>query len=160
MENNFFFNAINYYDKLVEYSKNYDIVLNTINIINDENINNDTEIKKEKEIVINKKNNMLCKYKKDTIGIYNTIDNIWTWYWIIQKSDIFKIVNWCNISITENNINNGIIRSILMTPKFIIVDDIQLDIILATASYLYKNNVILKKQYNHLIYYYAIKIEY
>jgi len=161
MNNNFLSNALSNYDKIIERSKEYNIVKNDFK--DTDTYNNKDKTENNKEILSNyfltKNNNKLqSNYKIDYIGVYNIIDQIWTWMWIIKNVNIFKIVEWCNNSMT-NSINDNMIRAIIMTPKFIIVDDLQLDIILAVVSYIYKNNVIVTEKKDSLIYYYAVKTD-
>lgn len=148
MNNHLLLNALNYYDKIVILSKDYHLIMS-----------NDNKKKfNERYILQSKDKNIFNKYEIDIIGTYLIDQNIWIWGWLNFETKLFNIVEWCYKSIENNNIYNSSIKSIILNSKTIISDDIQLDILLSIACYLYKSNLILKYNISkNIIYYFSIK---
>ena len=85
----------------------------------------------------------------DTIGFYNIDNNEWSWSYIYFKSKINLILDFIN----KNDICY-IIKYTFNTHKFILSDNIQLDIILALTLYYLKSNklyYIIKNNYIQFI---------
>jgi hypothetical protein len=89
---------------------------------------------------INKNNIKISELKNDEyeiLGYYDKINKIWSWSYIFNKSNIKKIIDLLYEE-NENNEELNIIRYTFINSKFIITNDIQLDIILALSLYYLK----------------------
>ena len=128
MNNQILINAISNYDRLLKESSNYEIKYDNNKYILKNKINLDN---------INKKFNIDC------IGVYNKKDKIWVWGYVFDNTKCSKLWEW---AIARKNkqetIIDKIINTTLINSKFIISDEIQLDIILSLATYLFKTDII------------------
>ena len=152
MNNQLLLNALNNYDNIIEKSKKYFLQRNLSNI-SDKSYNQNFKL-------YHNNNEITNNFEIETIGSYISKDNIWVWGWIYDKTKLFEIVNWCYNAIDKNTLYNIFIKTIFSNGKFIISDSIQIDIILALSSYLYKTDVILSYNVNKdddLITYFSIK---
>jgi len=80
----------------------------------------------------------------EVIGVFNNNSSIWTWGWAIptfNKNITYKIRKLLNYGI-DLDAENILLKTELITSKFIINDPIQLDIHVALASFIAKNPVI------------------
>ena len=160
MSNQILINAISNFDFIKEKSNKYEIkhdYKKNINsttydkIIIDNSFGSNKEAIKSTDIEI------------DLIGIHDTIDKVWSWGYLYEKSNIVKLFNYAIGLPNNSDINNNIIRSTLLNSKFIISDLIQLQIILAISTYLFKSDYIISDNSNiinnktHLIKFYSIK---
>jgi hypothetical protein len=148
MSNQFLINALSNYDTIRLSSSNYNLIGNDIK-------NFKLEYKNNKMIVENTK-----KYDYQFIGIYEPNTSIWIWAYTFCDSKFNKILFWANHRlINQNNtMIDNIINTTFNNSKFIISDDLQLDIILALALYLYKSDFIFDlKLYGNYIFFVSVK---
>lgn len=140
----FITDALDYYDKICEKSKDD---YNNITYINFENITDKTNNMTYRAInMFDKDNNLIDKKKFEVLGIYISPQNIWSWSWAIPKFDKMltvtskKILNY-GIEMDPQYIN---LKKELVTSRYHITRLIQVDLHVATAAYLSKKQNIFK----------------
>ena len=87
------------------------------------------------------------KFKYNILGIFDKSNQIWIWSWLIPEykyNDIEyvkKLLDYgIKISPSKLEIDKLFIKTQLVNSRFLLYDSIQLDIHLAIASYLLKDN--------------------
>jgi len=87
------------------------------------------------------------KFKYELLGVFDNQTNVWIWSWMIplidnEKSNISKKLLNYGLNIFPNNDNEDAIylKTQLLNSRFLIEDNFQLEIHLALASYLAKDN--------------------
>jgi hypothetical protein len=94
--------------------------------------------------------NEIFRSKYELIGLYNTNSNTWTWAWAIPtfKKNNTNIIRkiWNYGAVLDPG--EKYLKTELITSRFRVADQIQLDIHVGIASYLSKNPLI----YKHYIY--------
>lgn len=92
---------------------------------------------------------LLFSYKFERIGMYDKKSNIWSWAWTIpyfnknETNIIRKILNYG----VELNANSIFLKTELVTSRFRITNNAQLDLHCAIASYLAKKPLIFKYKF-------------
>lgn len=95
------------------------------------------------------------KINENLIGYYDKKNSIWVWGYLYNKSNIKKVID----VIYEEELKNDdlvgkIVRETFLNSKFIISEYIQIEIILALASYYLKiNKMIINKNDNQIYYF-------
>ena len=86
-------------------------------------------------------------FKYELLGVFDNQTNVWIWSWMIplidnEKSNISKKLLNYGLNIFPNNDNEDAIylKTQLLNSRFLIEDNFQLEIHLALASYLAKDN--------------------
>lgn len=86
-------------------------------------------------------------FKYELLGVFDNQSNVWIWSWMIplidnEKSNISKKLLNYGLNIFPNNENEDAIylKTQLLNSRFLIEDSFQLEIHLALASYLAKDN--------------------
>jgi len=152
-------NALLYFDKQNnKYSK-------LINIT-------DTTIDRSKNIIIFDK----VEYKYEILGVFDNTTNIWMWAWMIpefianETTTVKKLLNY-GLKISPITVSDKIpddkmyLKTQLLNSRFMLNDYFQLELHLAIASYLVKDNmkfIYYKKRYldrdktNYITVYYLI----
>ena len=142
MNNTIVTDALEYYDKNNEkYREKFKNIRFTKFVEN----NNDME----HNVIIMYDNNKkeLFRSRYEVIGLFNSTTNIWTWAWAIpsfRKNNtniVRKIMNYG----AELDPQTRFLKMELITSRFRISNNVQLDIHASIASYLSKNPII----YNH-----------
>lgn len=143
--NNIITDALRYYDNNIE---KYNDFYNKIDNVDFKESTNDLE----HNIIIfyDKNKKKIFESKYEIIGLYNDFANVWTWAWSIPSNTRNKI------QIIKNVLNYGIdlnpdqvfLKTELITSRFKISNNIQLDIHSAIASYLAKQPLIYKYIYD------------
>jgi hypothetical protein len=141
MTYNIFSIALHNYDKLTKENitlnkKNTDIDIENFNFLYDNNIKNE-----------NVKN-------MDIIGLYDKKNNIWIWGYILFNTKIKKIFDIIYDDIEKNDVKN-IIKYTFLNSKFILSDNLQLDIILSLSTYYLKSEKLIIIDINDYYTYYA-----
>jgi len=139
-------NSLNYYDsnneknsKLFDKAKHYEI------------IRSESDISHDIIILYDKHKTQIFKSRYEILGVYNIGAMLWTWSWSIpsyHKNEIYlarKILNY-GLDIVPQE--SPFLKSELITSRFKITDEIQLDIHTAIASYLAKKPMIFKLIYD------------
>ena len=124
-------NNIEKYEKFVKKVKNIDFQ------------KSQSDLEHNKITFIDKNNNKIYTSRYENIGIYSTKENIWTWAWsvpVFEKNSIFLIKKMLNYGIDLND--NVFLKGELITSRFKISNKYQLDIHLALASYICKQQMI------------------
>lgn len=151
--------SLNYYDKNFEDNKLLLEKVNNIEIIDGKNdLDNNTII------LYDKYKKLIHKGNVELIGIYYHTDNIWIWGWSIPNinklyTKIIKTIFDYGLQLDPNNDNNIYIRSCLLTSRFRISNNIQLEMLLALSSYLSKISCIFgdyNKELGLTKYYYVL----
>ena len=137
--------ALKYYD---ENAQKYKHIKKHIKFIN-----NSVDTKKDIEGVkldfFDKDMNILFTSRLEIIGKYYGDIKVWVWGWSIPTLDkyftsiIRKVFLYGTDIIINNNVSNVLLKNELITSRFRIDDDIQIDIHCAIASYLAKKPFIV-----------------
>jgi hypothetical protein len=121
--------SFEYYDKKNQQYKKY---LNKNGVLDGEN----------SQIIFGEK-----KFKYELLGVFDNQTNVWIWSWMIplidnKKSDISKkLLNYgLNIFPSQENQESIYLKTQLLNSRFLIEDHFQLEIHLALATYLAKDN--------------------
>jgi len=137
-------NAFEYYDKNNE--KNFEI-FNDVVYLSLERKNNDLE----HNILsfYNKDLKLLFSYTFERIGLYDKKTNIWSWAWTIpyfnkNETNIIRKILYYG---AELNSNSMFLKTELITSRFRITNNAQLDLHCAIASYLAKKPLIFKYKF-------------
>jgi hypothetical protein len=88
----------------------------------------------------------LFRSRYEIVALYYKKNNIWVWGWSVVKADktlTFTIRKLLNYGIDLDS-NESFLKSELVTSRFRIGNEIQMDIHLSIASYLSKNPIIYK----------------
>lgn len=87
------------------------------------------------------------KYKYELLGIFDNQSKIWIWSWLIPSIDINKskiskgLLNYgLNLNPGNNESEVIYLKTQLVNSRFLINDEIQLEIHLALSTYLCKDN--------------------
>ena len=148
-------NALLNYDKIINESYNYNFYLdNKVDILN----NN-----KKALIINNKLTKFNIKNEYDLIGIYDLKNHIWVWGWLVLDTNVKQLWIWdlsrYYVNNKSNNMVNDIIHTSLINSKFILTENLQLEIILSIALYFCKSDLLfVSKMSNNLHYYYTVKM--
>lgn len=121
--------SFEYYDKKNQQYKKY---LNKNGVLDGEN----------SQIIFGEE-----KFKYELLGVFDDQTNVWIWSWMIplidnKKSDISKkLLNYgLNIFPSQENQEAIYLKTQLLNSRFLIEDEFQLEIHLALATYLAKDN--------------------
>jgi hypothetical protein len=126
--------ALTYYDmKSIEYKKYIDC----------DNISVNREDNTIKFVTVDQ-----TIFKYDILGIFDNTTNIWIWGWMVPEYYINetvivkKLLNYgLKIDRTDLSANKLYLKTQLVNSRFLLEDEIQLDIHIALASYLIKDNI-------------------
>lgn len=130
-------NSLNYYDKNME---KYNKFLSKIRYVNFVFYTEDT--KKSIIIFYDKDKKEIFKSRYEVLGAYNNTSKTWIWGWSIpnaSKNLTFiskKILNY-GLDIDDND-ENLFLKTELITSRFRITNEIQLEIHIAISSYISK----------------------
>jgi hypothetical protein len=132
-------NSLEYYDKNIE---EYQYVLNKIYYC--KFIDSDKDLEYNKIIFYNKDKEELFTTRYENIGIYQDINKLWSWAWSIStlKKNTTNIIRKILTYGTELDSDSLFIKNELITSKFKITHETQIDIILAISAYLSKKTFI------------------
>ncbi len=140
--------SLEYYDR--NFIKNSDFYnnINFIKIIKNKN----TEQNNFNYLEFYDKNKELIKRTRyEILGVYNSTGKIWTWSWsiaILAKNIVNTAKKIFNYGF-DLDIDNAYLKNELITSRFKISNQIQLDIHIALGAYLSKKELIFKyKTYN------------
>lgn len=146
MNNNIIAQSLEYYDKNIEINKEMLKKINYINIIKNKDEENYNYIE-----FYDKEFNLIKKSKYEILGTYNSFGKIWTWGWSIALltkelvNTSKKIFNY-GFDLDQNNL---FLKNELITSRFKISNNIQIDMHVAIGSYLTKKKFIFSyKIYN------------
>lgn len=137
-------NSFEYYDKNNDIYK--DKFLDVMYI---ELQRNDNDLDHSILLFYDKNLKLLFSYKFERLGIYDTKSNIWSWAWTIpyfkknETNIIRKILHYG----TELDHSSIFLKTELITSRFRITNNCQLDIHCAIASYLSKKPLIFKYKF-------------
>ncbi len=141
MVNDIIINSLNYYD--TNYEK-YDKLIESIVYIKFIRKNNDLE--HNVLIFYDKNKKEIFQSKYEIIGIYNKSYNLWVWAWAMPK--LKKNLSYISRKILTYGLDldydKNYIKSELITSRFKITNQTQLDIHISIASYLAKIPMIYK----------------
>jgi len=133
--------SLEYYDKHTDNNKGFLKSINYIRIIT----NKDNKINTYNYIEFyNKDKELIKKSRYEILGVYNSLNKIWTWGWSIaslNKNTVItakKIFNY-GFDLDSDNI---LLKNELLTSRFRISNPIQLDIHIAIGAYLAKKEII------------------
>lgn len=140
-----------------------DLVLNSLNYYDKNNMNNEKIYKKFNYYTINRSDNdldhstihffdknkqLIFKSRYEVIGVYNVEAGFWTWGWAapsLKKNYIQIVRKLLNYGLDLEPGEDGFfLKAELITSRFQVTNDIQLDIHVAIASYLSKKPMIYK----------------
>ena len=90
-------------------------------------------------------------------------NHIWVWGWLVLDTNVKQLWIWdlsrYYVNNKSNNMVNDIIHTSLINSKFILTENLQLEIILSIALYFCKSDLLfVSKMSNNLHYYYAVKM--
>jgi hypothetical protein len=136
-------NSLIYYDTNYEkYSKK---ILKYKYISVDPNLKNNYE--RDKLNFYDKDKNLIFTSEYEHLGIFDTGSHIWTWAWatpFLRKNNITLSRKILNYGFDLESEENVFLKTELITSRFIISDNAQLDIHVAIASYISKKPTIFK----------------
>jgi hypothetical protein len=126
--------ALTYYDiKSIEYNK----------YIQCDNISVNREDNTIKFVTVDQ-----TMFKYDILGIFDNTTNIWMWGWMVPEyytnevTIVKKLLNYgLKIDRTDLSANKLYLKTQLVNSRFLLEDQFQLDIHIALASYLVKDNI-------------------
>lgn len=126
--------AFTYYDmKSIEYKKYIDC----------DNISVNREDNTIKFVTVDQ-----TIFKYDILGIFDNTTNIWMWGWMVpeyyinETTIVKKLLNYgLKIDRTDLSANKLYLKTQLVNSRFLLEDEIQLDIHIALSSYLIKDNI-------------------
>ncbi len=137
-------NAFEYFDK---NNEKYKDKFNDVLYISLERKDNDLE----HSIIsfYNKDLKLLFSYKFERIGLYDKKTNIWSWAWTVpylnkNETNIIRKILYYG---AELNSNSLFLKTELITSRFRITNNAQLDLHCAIASYLAKKPLIFKYKF-------------
>jgi hypothetical protein len=136
-------NSLIYYDTNYEkYSKK---ILKYKYISVEPNLKNNYE--KDKLNFYDKDKKLMFTTEYEHLGIFDTGSHMWTWAWatpFLRKNNITLSRKILNYGFDLESDDNLFLKTELITSRFIISDDTQLDIHIAIASYISKKPAILR----------------
>jgi len=137
-------NAFEYYDKNNE--KNMDKFINVVYISLDRKQN---DLEHSILSFYDKNLKLLFSYKFERIGMYDKKSNIWSWAWTIpyfnkNETNIIRKILYYGVELNSNSI---FLKTELVTSRFRITNNAQLDLHCAIASYLAKKPLIFKYKF-------------
>jgi len=137
-------NAFEYYDKNNE--KNMDKFINVVYISLDRKQN---DLEHSILSFYDKNLKLLFSYKFERIGMYDKKSNIWSWAWTIpyfnkNETNIIRKILYYGVELNSNSI---FLKTELVTSRFRITNNAQLDLHCAIASYLSKKPLIFKYKF-------------
>lgn len=141
-------NSLEYYDKNTELYKKY---IDKINYVKFKQSNNDYEHNYIHMYDVDKKE--LFSSRFEYIGMYEPQVSIWTWAWAIPSfvKKNTNIIRKILMYGTELEPEQYFLKSELITSRFRINNNIQLDMHASIASYLSKKPIIFRmKQYKNI----------
>ena len=126
--------ALTYYDiKSIEYNKY--ILCDNISVNREDNT--------IKFVTVDQ-----TMFKYDILGIFDNTTNIWMWGWMVPEyyinevTIVKKLLNYgLKIDRTDLSANKLYLKTQLVNSRFLLEDQFQLDIHIALASYLVKDNI-------------------
>jgi len=146
--NNIVVNALAYYDKNTE--KFEPMFKDAVYVLFPKD-DSKGDIARRKILFMDKNKQELFKSNYEIIGIYENTTKTWTWAWSIPKLKknvtyiSRKILDYgLNIDIDESNVTNAFLKAELITGRFRISNQIQLDLHMGIASYLSHNPIVYK----------------
>ena len=133
--------SLEYFDKHTNNNKGFLKSINYIRLITnkDNNINTYNYIEfydKEKELI--------KKSRYEILGVYNSLNKIWTWGWSIaslNKNSVNTAKKIFNYGFDLDS-SNLLLKNELLTSRFKISNPIQLDMHVAIGAYLAKKEII------------------
>ena len=141
-------NALEYYDN---NNEKYKMLKDKSKYVKIQNKNND--IDHNIIFIYDENKNLIFKSRYELIGMLSNESKIWTWGWAVpyQKKKSINIVKdillyGINLSPNEDNI----LKTELITSRFRVANDTQLDIHISLSSYLSKNPLIFEYSPNEL----------
>lgn len=135
-------NALEYYDKNSERNDKYLKNVKFLRFI-DVSDQNKGDIEKAQIIMFNDEKIEIFRSRYELIGQFNRTTNTWIWAWALPKVTknknyiSRKILNY-GLDIDADNPNSTFLKAELITGRFRITDDVQLDLHVAIASYISK----------------------
>jgi len=140
---------------------------------NSKYINNKTKVNNNKIIIYKNKNqmkdsnnNILLEASTEIIATYDLTSKIWVWGWVLpfynDKTMLSKYLLNYGLELDLININSEqlYLKSLLTNSRYIINDDVGLDINIAIFTYLLKDKIIFiypsKDEELNIIKYYAV----
>jgi len=137
-------NAFEYYDKNNE--KYMDKFINVVYISLDRKQN---DLEHSILSLYDKNLKLLFSYKFERIGMYDKKSNIWSWAWTIpyfnkNETNIIRKILYYGVELNSNSI---FLKTELVTSRFRITNNAQLDLHCAIASYLAKKPLIFKYKF-------------
>lgn len=142
-------NALEYYDKNTE---KYENVISRIKYY--KLIKNNSDLEHNKINFYDKNKELIFQSRYEVLGLYDPGSKTWIWAWSVPrffKNQTYlsrKILNYGLDIIPEKDIN--FLKSELISSRFKISNDIQLDLHVSIASYISKSPLIYKLRYKHL----------
>ena len=136
-------------DALEKYDKNTEMYYNDIfkDAYYEEFILKNSEIDYDEVIFYDKNNNVIMKANYEMLGNFYVDTQIWVWAWSnpsYNKKLITRSSNLLFYGLKLNSEENFSLKTELVNSRFQITDPIQIDIHLAIASELCKNQCIFK----------------
>lgn len=128
--------ALEYYDKNLEINRN--------NIFNKSDNYKIFEEDNKNKIIFYKNKKEIFKFNCEQIGMYDKNSNTWIWSW----SDPYKLKSTDSISRRILNYglnldkNQILLKSTLITSRFKVYNETQINIKIALSSYLSKNPIV------------------
>ena len=142
---------------ILEKNKNYtilmskisDLILKSFEYYDNQNKLHEKYLKKKG--ILDGENSVIIfdnvKFKYELLGVFDNQTNVWIWSWMIplidnEKSTISKkLLNYgLNIFPSNENQEEIYLKTQLLNSRFLIQDEFQLEIHLALASYLSREN--------------------
>lgn len=135
-------NSLEYYDKNRE---KYDKIMSQIKYYKWIKVTSDLD--HSKIIFYDKNKKKLFESRYEAIGLYSNTSRTWIWAWSVpyfQKNVTYisrKILNY-GLDIPSKK-ENRFLKSELVTSRFRVWDDVQLDVHISVASYISKNPLVI-----------------
>ena len=109
---------------------------------------NDNDLEYNKINFYDKNQKKIFKSRYEVLGIYNSVANLWTWGWSVPRlkknmiNTIRKLLNY-GLDLPPDQ-DDQFLKAELITSRFRISNEIQLDIHTAIASYISKKPMVYK----------------
>lgn len=134
-------NSFTYYDKNLEKYKNKFKNVTYIDFSTDINDTNRRTI-----TMLDNNQNILFTLKYEIIGVFDNLSSTWTWAWAVPN--LTKNTTYISRKILQYGLDmensNLFLKKELITSRFKIFDEIQIDLHIAIASYISKVPIIYK----------------
>lgn len=138
--NDLIINSLEYYDKNRDkYAKFFAKIKHYSMIQDDKDTGHNTII------FYDKYNNELLRSTYEIMGIYTNFSNTWAWAWadpLLQKNKTYISKKILNYGLNIESPNEIFLKTELITSRFRIVIDVQLEVHIAIASYISKTPLI------------------